>query len=611
VSTSAPGLPPDPRGGKGVPAFFFDFGATSFFGGISFSGTPSSAQNAHRQENYKMSRAASVQRITSVASGMRLSKAKGLAALAVAALFVVSPGCKSQTTRDLPTAGIGTTSAADTGSSIGSGFNSTPIPAGSTIWFTAVMKVQGVGAQPVHLSLNASTVTFTANSQTSTVGVPNAAITIDPAATQATTTYDTTLGQWDTMLPAQWSGNALLSAVEFPVTTDLPGGISPVTWNGTFSSDTSGVTVSWAWGAAVYTQFPTDYAAVGVKPVDDNHLSAYQSSDHAGTPENEKSYLTSGARGGGGSNWTGGLSGTASVAICAGSATQACGNCGTQTRTCDKGVWSAWSACAGEGVCAPDTTQGCGTAGTQTCGTSCQWSACVEPNPVPALTSITPSKVVVGSTGTTIAVTGTAFVPASQVQWDGAPLATTFTSATELAAAVPDVFAANPGSHSITVFTPAPGGGTSAPMTFSIVAPVPPNLTLVAPPFVPVGSGDFRLDLYGSHLVGGGQATFNGTTVAATATGSIFPDARVSVTVPAALVATAGDVTVTYTSPASAGGGTSDAVTFTVGASAGVYCVLQTMHLDPTTTECLAVATGNGGSHFQRDHRYPGTLALV
>jgi hypothetical protein len=168
--------------------------------------------------------------------------------LAVAALLAVSPGCKSQTTRDQPTAGIGMTSAADTGSSIGSGFNSTPIPAGSTIWFTAVMKVQGLGAQPVHLSLNASTVTFTASSQTYTVGVPNAAITIDPAATQATTAYDTTLGQWETVLPVQWSGNALLSAVAFPVTTDLPGGISPVTWNGTIDSDTSGLTVSWSWG---------------------------------------------------------------------------------------------------------------------------------------------------------------------------------------------------------------------------------------------------------------------------------------------------------------------------------------------------------------------------
>src|SRR5262245_2535314 len=35
---------------------------------------------------------------------------------------------------------------------------------------------------------------------------------------------------------------------------------------------------------------------------------------------------------------------------CTGPASQACGKCGTQMRTCQGGQWSAWSACAGEGV---------------------------------------------------------------------------------------------------------------------------------------------------------------------------------------------------------------------------------------------------------------------
>ena len=61
---------------------------------------------------------------------------------------------------------------------------------------------------------------------------------------------------------------------------------------------------------------------------------------------------------------------------CTGAPAQTCGNCGTQTRTCTAGVWSAFSACTGEGVCAPDATQACGTGGTQTCGGSCQWGTC-------------------------------------------------------------------------------------------------------------------------------------------------------------------------------------------------------------------------------------------
>jgi hypothetical protein len=50
-----------------------------------------------------------------------------------------------------------------------------------------------------------------------------------------------------------------------------------------------------------------------VKPVDDNKASAYKNSDHAGTPESFKAFVTGGARGGGGSNYTGSWSGTDGV----------------------------------------------------------------------------------------------------------------------------------------------------------------------------------------------------------------------------------------------------------------------------------------------------------
>src|SRR5439155_3948106 len=95
----------------------------------------------------------------------------------------------------------------------------------------------------------------------------------------------------------------------------LPGGINPVTWSGTFFSTASvPLTVNWQWAAAVYTNFnKTDYNALGVKAVDDNHFPPYQNADHAGTPENYKSSVTGGALGNGGANYTGSLSATASV----------------------------------------------------------------------------------------------------------------------------------------------------------------------------------------------------------------------------------------------------------------------------------------------------------
>lgn len=55
---------------------------------------------------------------------------------------------------------------------------------------------------------------------------------------------------------------------------------------------------------------------------------------------------------------------------------EACGNCGTRTRTCAAGVWGAWSACAGQGVCMAGQTEACGAGGMRTCGPACAWGAC-------------------------------------------------------------------------------------------------------------------------------------------------------------------------------------------------------------------------------------------
>jgi hypothetical protein len=130
------------------------------------------------------------------------------------------------------------------------------------------------------------------------------------------------------------AGNTFLSALAFVVPAGgLPGGINPVTWSAVFTSDTPGVTMQWQWAAAVYTSFSSDYNALGVKPVDDNQASVYQNSDHAGTRENYKAFVTAGARGGGASNYTGGYSGTENVIPCAPTPTPTPTKTSTNTRT--------------------------------------------------------------------------------------------------------------------------------------------------------------------------------------------------------------------------------------------------------------------------------------
>jgi hypothetical protein len=165
----------------------------------------------------------------------------------------------------------------------------------------------------VTIQFDNSTIAFTANNVSYTLNVPNARITFDPTATVATTTFNSGTNTWETITPPNVAGNTFLDALAFQVPVNFAGGINPVTWSGTFSSDTPAVKINWQWAAAVYTSFSTNYNALGVKPVDDNQASTYKNSDHAGTPESYKSFVTGGARGGGGSNFTGSYSGTGSV----------------------------------------------------------------------------------------------------------------------------------------------------------------------------------------------------------------------------------------------------------------------------------------------------------
>jgi hypothetical protein len=207
-------------------------------------------------------------------------------------------------------------------STITGNFNGTAIAQGDYIWFTGVLNVKGLGSTPATVFVSHASITFTANSTTYTVNVPSSAIKFSPTTTTATTDFTQLkplfLGKgWNTQLPSSGlAGNDLMTAVEFAVPAGgLPGGIKDVAFTAWFSSYTPGLTVNWQWAAAVYTSFDTDYNLLGVKPVDDNKASIYKNSDHAGTPEDYKTFVTGGAAGGGGSNFTGSYSATGSCAL--------------------------------------------------------------------------------------------------------------------------------------------------------------------------------------------------------------------------------------------------------------------------------------------------------
>lgn len=89
-------------------------------------------------------------------------------------------------------------------------------------------------------------------------------------------------------------------------------------------------------------------------------------------------------------------------------------------------------------------------------------------NPVPTLATLVPSSAAAGGPAFTLTVTGTNFLTSSIVRWNGGDRATTYDSSTQLRAAITAADIAAAGSAAVTVFNPAPGGGTSSPLTFTI-----------------------------------------------------------------------------------------------------------------------------------------------
>jgi glucose/arabinose dehydrogenase len=91
-----------------------------------------------------------------------------------------------------------------------------------------------------------------------------------------------------------------------------------------------------------------------------------------------------------------------------------------------------------------------------------------SPYPVPVVSSVVPSAVIATDPDFTLTVNGSGFVYGSVVRWNGSDRPTTFVSAAEVKATIFAGDIAVAGTASVTVFTPAPGGGTSASKTVNI-----------------------------------------------------------------------------------------------------------------------------------------------
>jgi YVTN family beta-propeller protein len=135
------------------------------------------------------------------------------------------------------------------------------------------------------------------------------------------------------------------------------------------------------------------------------------------------------------------------------------------------------------------------------------------PPPTPTITTISPNSVVGGGAAFMLTINGTNFVASSMVNFGGTAPATTFVNSTQLTAAIPASSIVSTGTLAVSVTNPAPAGGASNPVTFSITttsADVDPQSIAVDP------AGKFAYVLNGNCDGGAGGCvsmyTINPTT---------------------------------------------------------------------------------------------------
>jgi hypothetical protein len=124
-------------------------------------------------------------------------------------------------------------------------------------------------------------------------------------------------------------------------------------------------------------------------------------------------------------------------------------------------------------------------------------------NPIPAILSLDPSSRPAGAGGFVLTVNGAKFGRGAVVRWNGNNRTTAYSSASQLTVQIDTKDIAAEGVAEVTVFNPAPGGGSSAPAVFNITPP----LKITSPASLPNSLVGVH---YSSQLMAsGGQAPYS------------------------------------------------------------------------------------------------------
>ncbi len=166
-------------------------------------------------------------------------------------------------------------------------------------------------------------------------------------------------------------------------------------------------------------------------------------------------------------------------------------------------------------------------------------------NPIPTITSLSPASVYVNSATTTITFNGSGFLASSLVylQSNSTPLPTTFVSATQIKAQIPDTVLSNEGQLSLYVTSPPPGSA-SASAILQVVG-LEPFINNVSPTSIVAGTASEQLLVNGQNFAAGAKLQWNGTNIPATYVSS----SQLQVQLTTAELATAGIIQLAVSNP--------------------------------------------------------------
>lgn len=197
-------------------------------------------------------------------------------------------------------------------------------------------------------------------------------------------------------------------------------------------------------------------------------------------------------------------------------------------------------------------------------------------NPAPILTQLAPTSLQANGKTQILTVYGNQFIQGSQVFFGAQALVTVFVGTGQLSATVPGTMLNSSGTVPVTVFNPAPGGGTSAAISIAVTGALP-TITGFMPTTGPIGT---VVTITGTNFdainPGANVVRFNGT-AAVVSSASVT---KLTVVVP--IKATTGPISVT-----TQGGSATSSTNFTVQAQ-------QDFDISLSATSVQAPQAGNG-----------------